>query len=77
MIKTISSFIVGGLALVWLAIAVGSTALTLYGLYLAFSASIVLGVIVLLVEPSPFILGALALFGHPETAHKIANWLGL
>ena len=51
--------------------------LTIYGLYLAFSASIVLGVLVLLVEPSPLILGVLAFFGHPEVAHKIATWLGL
>lgn len=52
-------------------------ALTIYGLYLAFSASIVLGVLALLIEPSPFILGVLALFGHPDVATKIATWLGL
>lgn len=51
--------------------------LTFYGLYLAFSASIVLGVLALLVEPSPLVFGVLALLGHPEVAHKIAAWLGL
>ena len=48
-----------------------------YGLYLAFKVSIVLGVLALLVEPSPLILGILGLFGHPEVAQKIATWLGL
>lgn len=66
--------IFGLIFLTWWLSAIG---LTIYGLYLAFSASIVLGVIVLVVEPTPFILGVLALFGHPEVAHKIAAWLGL
>jgi len=52
-------------------------ALSFYGIYLAFSASIILGVLALLVEPSPFILGVLGVLGHPEVAHKIATWLGL
>ena len=52
-------------------------ALSVYGLYLAFSASIILGVLAMLIEPSPFIFGVLALFGHPEVAQKIATWLGL
>lgn len=51
--------------------------LTVYGLYLAFSASIVLGVLALLIEPSSLVFGVLALLGHPEVAHKIAAWLGL
>lgn len=50
---------------------------SIYGLILAFHASIILGVLVLLVEPSPLILGALAFFGHPEVAQKIAAWMGL
>lgn len=52
-------------------------ALSIYGLYLAFSASIVLGFLALIIEPSPFILGVLALFGHPEVAQKIVTWIGL
>jgi hypothetical protein len=51
--------------------------LSVYGLYLAFSASIILGVLAILIEPSPFVLGLLAVFGHAEVAHKIAVWLGL
>lgn len=52
-------------------------ALSIYGLYLAFSASIVLGFLALIIEPSPFILGVLALFGHPEVAQKIVTWISL
>lgn len=50
---------------------------TIYGLYLAFSASIILGVIVLIVEPLPLILGIIGAFGHPEVARRIAEWLGM
>lgn len=50
---------------------------SIYGLYLAFSASIVLGVVVLLLEPSPLILGLVALCGNPDVAQRIATWLGL
>ena len=60
-----------------LALILTPLALSIYGIYLAFSASIILGVLALLVEPTPFLLGVLALFGHPEVAHKIATWLGL
>lgn len=50
---------------------------TIYGLYLSFSVSVVLGLLVLLVEPSPTVIGFLAFFGHPEVAKKIAEWLHL
>lgn len=56
---------------------IGSVASTFYGLYLAFSASIILGVIVLLIEPLPLILGVLGFLGHPEVAQRIATWLGM
>lgn len=51
--------------------------LSVYGIVLAFKASIILGIIVLLVEPMPFILGILAVFGHSDVAQLIARWLGL
>ena len=35
---------------------------SLYGIYLAFSASIVLGILVLISSPSPFIIGLLIIF---------------
>jgi len=52
-------------------------ATTGYGLILAFKASLILGVIVLFVEPAPLILGLIGLFGHPEVAQKIVQWLGM
>lgn len=48
---------------------------TLYGLYLAFSASIVLGIIVFIVEPSPFIIGAVMLFFDKNLAQMIVDFL--
>lgn len=68
---------VGGFALVWLTLGLGFFAVSIYGLVLAFKASIILGLIALIVEPSPLALGLVALFGHPDIAHRIAAWLGL
>lgn len=51
--------------------------LTFWGLYLAFKANIILGVISLLLHPLPFILGMLALFGKKTVAAQIATWIGL
>jgi hypothetical protein len=48
-----------------------------YGAYLAFKASVLLGFLALLLEPSPTILGLMGVFHHPEVAQKIAAWLGL
>lgn len=58
-------------------LALFSLFVTGYGIMLAFKASLVLGVLVLLVEPTPAILGILALFGYPQVAELIARWLGL
>jgi prepilin-type N-terminal cleavage/methylation domain-containing protein len=49
----------------------------IYGLYLAFKASILLGIVVMIVQPSPTILGWVAIFGHPEVCHKIVTWLSI
>lgn len=48
---------------------------TLYGLYLAFSASILLGIVVFLVEPSPLIIGLVMLFFHKNLAEMLITWL--
>lgn len=48
---------------------------TLYGLWLAFSASIVLGIIVLLVEPSPAIIGLVMIFFGKNLAQILIDWL--
>mgnify|MGYP007100135501 CR=1 FL=1 len=65
--------ILGGLGL--LALFALPVAATVYGLYLAFSASIILGVVVLLVEPAPLILGVLGFLGHPEVSEKIVQFI--
>lgn len=50
--------------------------LAVYGLYLAFSASILLGVIVLVIEPLPVVIGLVGLLGHPELCERVARWVG-
>lgn len=48
-----------------------------YGLILAFKASIILGLLALIIEPSPTVIGWIAIIGHPELCQKIATLLGL
>ena len=45
-----------------------------WGLVLAFKASLILGLVVLLIEPVPFFLGLIALFGHPEVSRQIVEY---
>ncbi|NJO48163.1 MAG: hypothetical protein HC840_00445 [Leptolyngbyaceae cyanobacterium RM2_2_4] len=65
--------IVGVLLLIsfWVLLSVS----TVYGLYLAFSASIILGVIVLIVEPSPLIIGLVMIFFDKNLAQMIVDFL--
>lgn len=58
------------------ALGAGLVGFWIYGLYLAFSASVILGVIVLILEPSPFVLGVIGLF-NPMVCEKIAKWAGM
>lgn len=53
----------------------GLIASTIYGLYLAFSASIILGIIVLIVEPSPLVIGLVMLFFHKNLAQMLLDFL--
>lgn len=53
----------------------GAIGLFLYGIYLAFSASILLGVVVLFVEPSPFVIGAVMFFFHKDLAQALMDFL--
>jgi hypothetical protein len=53
----------------------GLIASTLYGLYLAFSASILLGIVVLIVEPSPLVIGLVMLFFHKNLAQMLLDFL--
>ncbi len=48
---------------------------TVYGVVLAFKASILLGLIALIVEPSPFIFGLVMLLCEVNLAEKIMVWV--
>lgn len=48
-----------------------------YGLYCAFSASIILGFCVLFLEPAPLILGLVHLFTNIDLVGEIVTWLNL
>ena len=61
--------------LIMFAIWAGLIVSTIYGLYLAFSASIILGIIVLIVEPSPLIIGLVMLFFQKNLAQMIVDFL--
>lgn len=68
--------------LVWIIIGIilFLLAATAYGVYLAFTASIFIGlvsVLVLIPIPIPTLIGIIALLGHPELCRKIAMLLGL
>lgn len=49
----------------------------LLGIYLTFKASIILGIVAIIIQPSPTIFGWLAIFGMSDIPQKIANWLNL
>lgn len=46
-----------------------------YGLYLAFSASLILGIIVFIVEPSPLIIGLVMFFFDKNLAQMLLDFL--
>lgn len=62
----------GALALIGLALIP-----SFYGAYLAFKASIILGIVALVVEPSPAVIGWIAILGRSDVCQKIAAWLHL
>lgn len=47
----------------------------IYGIYLAFSASILLGIVVFIVEPSPLVIGLVAMFFHKNLAQMLIDFL--
>jgi hypothetical protein len=51
----------------------GVLALTIHGLYLAFSASIILGILVLFIEPAPFIISLCYLLSGINLAEEIVK----
>jgi hypothetical protein len=56
------------------AFVVGAFGIFIYGLYLAFSASAVLGLISLLVEPSAFVFGLVYLVTGTNLAQQIVHY---
>ena len=48
---------------------------SIYGIYLAFSASIILGIVVLFIEPMPLIIGLVMLICHKDLALMIVQFL--
>lgn len=50
---------------------------SIYGLILAFQASLLVGVIALIVEPSPLIIGLVCFFTGTNLAQQLASWLGV
>jgi hypothetical protein len=63
--------------IVFIALCFGPLALSIYGIVLAFKASAVVGLLALLVEPSPLIIGFAAFFCHVDLAQRMAQALGL
>jgi hypothetical protein len=51
--------------------------LSIYGLVLAFQASVILGIVALIIEPSPLVIGLVMFFGGVNLAEKVALALGL
>lgn len=61
--------------LLYFGVCLGLIGAAVYGIYLAFSASILLGVIVLFVQPSPLIIGLVMLFFHKNLAQMLIEFL--
>lgn len=63
--------VTGIAALLMLALVLSAIATSVYGLYLAFSASLVLGIVVLIIEPLPLLIGLVSLLSGQDVAQKI------
>lgn len=63
------------LFLFMVALGIASLGLTIYGAYLAFTASILLGIVALFVEPAPLVFGAAMLFWKVNLPVMIVAWL--
>jgi hypothetical protein len=50
---------------------------SIFGLFLAFKASILLGILALVIEPAPLVIGVVYLFTGTDLAQKVATYLGL
>lgn len=61
--------------ILFIAIIIGVIVVSVYGLVLAFKASIILGILALIIEPSPFVFGVVAMFGI-NIPKIIQAWIG-
>ena len=50
-------------------------ATAIYGAYLSFCASLLMGLVVLLVEPLPFVIGLASLMTRSDVAHRLLDGL--
>jgi xanthine/uracil permease len=63
------------LYLVPMILAVFSMAVSIYGLILAFQVSILLGILVLIIEPAPLVIGVVMIFWGVNLAQVFYNWV--
>ncbi|GEM_PF-2961970 len=61
--------------LVALLLALAVFAVTVYGLYLAFRANVIFGIIVIFVHPAPLIIGVVKLLFGVDLAQKIVKFV--
>ena len=61
--------------IVMLLLVLVSIGISVYGLYLAFTASIILGIIALIVEPSPLLIGLVMIAFDKNLPEIIMNYL--
>lgn len=61
--------------LIMIALGLFLIGVTIYGLVLGFQASIVVGILILFVEPAPLIIGLIYLFTGTNLAEKLAQLL--
>jgi hypothetical protein len=66
--------IIGLVTSLWFVWAFFAAGLSIYGIYLAFSASIILGIIALFLQPAPFIFGLVMFFGSMNLPMQIMSW---
>lgn len=72
-VKSVENFSVGVMVLGLLMLVI-FLAITVHGLVLAFSASILLGIVVLIVEPAPFIIGLVYWVGGIDLAQRLVEF---
>lgn len=76
--NTASNALVGAMGtffIIWAVLGLTAFGISVYGLYLAFSASILLGVVVFFVQPAPLVLGLVMLLADKNLSQMIMDCL--